>query len=299
MQRVSLRGLALAAVGLTVMQALAAPISFSDLLGRPRPAATRVLRYGPAKEEFGELFLPAGKGPHRAVVTIHGGCWLAELPGVELMDPVAADLQMRGFAVWNVEYRRVGSAGGGYPGTFLDIAGGIDALKTIAPANNLDLRKLVIVGHSAGGQLALWAAARAHLPKTSVLYATDPLAIAGVVSLAGIDDLPAYRANGPSACGGPDTIDGLIGPAAAAHRDVYADTSPAALLPIGVRQVIVSGGLDPIVPAAFARDYAAKARASGDDVREIEIPDAGHFELIDPTSQAWREIAPLIEALEK
>jgi acetyl esterase/lipase len=281
------------------LRAQAAPIAFSDLLARPRPAPTKVVNYGRLPEETGKLFLPAGPGPHRVVVMIHGGCWQAALPGTELMDYISADLQGRGFAVWNIEYRRVGGAGGGYPGTFLDVANAIDALRSLAPANNLDLRKVVLVGHSAGGHLAEWAAARAHLPKTSPLYRDNPLPIAGVVSLAGIDDLAAYRANGPSACGGPSTIDGLVGPATAAHRDVDADTSPAALLPIGTKQIVISGSLDHIVPTVFARDYTAKAKAAGDDATAIDIAGAGHFELIDPTSDAWKQIEPQIEALAK
>jgi pimeloyl-ACP methyl ester carboxylesterase len=109
--------------------------------------------------------------------------------------------------------------------------------------------------------------------------------------------LRRYRADGPSACGGPATIDGLVGAPSATHPDVYADTSPAALLPIGAQQAIVSGSRDAIVPAAFGRDYAAKAQAAGDDVHAIEIDGAGHFDLIDPASPAWREIVPLVDGL--
>ncbi|HEY1630068.1 MAG TPA: alpha/beta hydrolase [Rhizomicrobium sp.] len=290
--------IALALAALTFAAcAQAAPLSYTDLLARPRPQPTKVASYGTAKEQMGELFLPAGAGPHPVVVMIHGGCWQAELPGTELMDYLSADLQKRGFAVWNVEYRRIASPGGGYPGTFQDIADGLDTLRGLAPANALDLRKVVVVGHSAGGHLALWAAARPRLPKTSPLYRKDPLPIAGVVSLAGIDDLAAYRADGPAACGGPATIDSLVGPATASHPDVYADTSPSALLPIGARQLIVSGSLDHIVPTHFAAEYAAKAKAAGDDARALDIAGTGHFELIDPNSNAWKQIEPLIEAM--
>jgi acetyl esterase/lipase len=291
--------LGLAAVAVIALQARSAPISYTDLLARPRPAPTKVVSYGPAKGENGELFLPKGKGPFPVVVMIHGGCWLAELPGTELMDYIAADMQARGFAVWNMEYRRIGGVGGGYPGTFLDIADGIDALRSLAKANSLDLSRVIVVGHSAGGHLAVWAAARRHLPKTSLLYRKDPLPIAGVVSLAGIDDLEAYRADGPATCGGPQTIDDLVGKASPAHQDVFADTSPARLLPTGVKQVVVSASLDPIVPTRFARGYAAKAKAAGDTVQEMDIDGAGHFELIDPKSDAWKQIAPAIVALTK
>lgn len=285
---------ALIGVGVIVAGASSGTISYTDLLSRPLPAPTLTQHYGPAPNQFAELFMPRGNGPHRVVVLIHGGCWLAEIPGTPLMDYIAADLQQRGYAVWNIEYRRIGDAGGGYPGTFQDVAAALDSLRKIAPRYDLDLTRVVAVGHSAGGQLALWAAARPHLPKASALTQPNSLPIAAVVSLAGIDDLEAYRQSGPAACGGPQTIDALVGPTTAAHQDVYSDTSPARLLPIGVPQTIVSGALDPIVPQNFGHAYAAKAKAAGDPVQEVVLPDAGHFELIDPKSAAWKSILQII-----
>ena len=276
--------------------AAAAPISYRDLLARPRAKPTAIVTYGAAAHQFGELWLPAGRGPFRTVVLIHGGCWLAELPGTELMAYMAADLQARGYAVWSIDYRRIGEAGGGYAGTFQDTAAAIDKLRTLAPAHRLDLSHLVAIGHSAGGHLALWAAARRKIVKESPIGAVDPLAIAGVVSLAGIADLEAYRADGPAACGGPETIDALDG-ATVRGGDPFLDTSPAALLPLGVPQAVISGALDPIVPAKFGLDYAMAAAASGDKVREMAIQDAGHFELIDPSSAAWAKILLEIDIL--
>jgi len=292
-------------VGLTLGAVLgaatvrAAPISFADLLARPRPAPSQVIHYGAGPEQFGQLWLPSTRGPHPVVVMIHGGCWLASLPGVELTAPVAEDLMRRGIAVWNLEYRRLGDRGGGYPGTFEDIGRGVDRLRALAVADHLDLRHVVIVGHSAGGQLALWAAARRRLMGRERLSGADPLPVSGVVSLAGVADLAAYRASGPGACGEPETIDRLVGAPRRTAPGAYADTSPAAMLPIGVRQTVVSGALDPIVPARFGEAYSAKARAAGDPARSVVIPQAGHFELIDPTSPAWRRIVPLIEAMLK
>jgi acetyl esterase/lipase len=277
----------------------AAPISYRDLLARERAAPTKVIAYGAAPHQFAELWLPDGKGPHRTLVVIHGGCWLAALPGTELMAYMSEDLRKRGYAVWSIDYRRIGDDGGGYPGTFLDAAAAVDKLKELAPAHNVDLRKVVAIGHSAGGHLVTWAAARPRLPKTSPLAKTAPLPIAGVVSLAGINDLAAYRANGPSACGGPPTIDALVDASTRTGADVYADTSPAALLPVRVKQAVISGALDPIVPPAFGRDFAKTAAAKGDTVRELTIEGAGHFELIDPASKAWTEIRAEIDALMK
>jgi acetyl esterase/lipase len=195
------------AAGVIATRSRAGPISFGDLLARPRPIADHRIAYGPGPQQFGDLWLPKTPGPHRVVVLIHGGCWLADLPGLELMTYAADDLQRRGFAVWNIEYRRLGHAGGGYPGTFEDVAHGVDYLRTLAPTYGLDLHHLVLVGHSAGGHLALWDAARPRLPNTSALAGGDPLPIAGVMTLAGIDDLEAYRASGrmPAAGRRPST----------------------------------------------------------------------------------------------
>jgi len=257
------------------------------------------MHYGDEPSQFADLWLPSGSGSHPVLVLMHGGCWRADLPGLELMAYAAEDLRQHGFAVWNVEYRRLGEAGGGYPGTFEDIANAVDWLRKLANVKSLDLSNVVAVGHSAGGHLALWAAARRRLPKASPLYRDTPLPIKAVVSLAGIGDLSAYRAYGPPACGGPRVIDFLDGTASRGPWDVFNDTSPAEMLPIGVPQAIISGELDPIVPAAFGRAYAAKATAAGDPVQEITISDAGHFELIDPKSSSFEEIRSIIARFQK
>src|SRR6202050_70258 len=190
---------------------IAAPISYTELLARPRPAATERVHYGDAPSQFGDLWLPSGSGPHPVVVLMHGGCWRADLPGLELMAYAAEDLRQHGFAVWNVEYRRIGEPGGGYPGTFEDIADAADWLRKLADGNGLNLQNVIALGHSSGGQLALWAAARRRLPKASQLYRDNPLSLKAVIRLAGIDALSAYRAEGPPAVGGPRVIDFLDG----------------------------------------------------------------------------------------
>jgi hypothetical protein len=131
---------ALAAVAWPAAPAVADPISFMDLLARPRPAATARIHYGNAPSQFADLWLPDGNGPHPVVAMLHGGCWRADLPGVDLMAYAADDLRRRGIAVWNIEYRRLGEAGGGYPGTFEDVAAAVDWLRKIADANKLDLK---------------------------------------------------------------------------------------------------------------------------------------------------------------
>lgn len=266
------------------------PITFSQLLSQPRQSADRHIAYGADPLQFGELWIPKTGRRHPVIVLIHGGCWRADLPGRELMDYMAADLRDRGYAVWNLEYRRIGHPGGGYPGTFQDVAAGIDHLRALAPQYGLDLGRVAVSGHSAGGHLALWAAGRDRLPAASALRTPNPLPLRGAVSLAGIADLSSYRETGPEACGGPSTIDGLVGVQGTDGRDVFADTSPPALLPLGDRQVVVSGALDPIVPPRFGQTYAAVAAAAGDPATSVVLEGAGHFELIDPTSAVWRRI---------
>ena len=271
-------------------------LSFQDILDQAHGLHGSRITYGSDPLQFGELWLPRTDGKHRLVVMLHGGCWQADLPGLELQSPLSHALTTHGWAVWNLEYRRIGHQGGAYPGTFQDIAAGVDAVRGMAKANQLDLGRVVFMGHSAGGHLAAWAGARGRLPKTSVLWAKDPLLPMAVVTLAGINDLEAYHATGPDACGGPTTVENLVdfkrrGQAA------YADTSPPHLLPLDRRQIVVSGEFDPIVPPSFGEAYGAQARKAGDPAQVMTLPGAGHFELIDPKSLAWATLFPLIDAL--
>ncbi len=271
-------------------------LSFQDILGRAQGLHGTRIAYAPDPLQFGELWLPKTPGRHPLIVMIHGGCWRADLPGLELQSPLSQALTTHGWAVWNIEYRRIGHSGGAHPGTFQDIATGIDAVRGLAKANHLDLRHVVFMGHSAGGHLAAWASARGRLPNTSPLWTKDPLLPAAVVTLAGINDLEAFHASGPDACGGPTIVEALVDLKGRGAK-AYADTSPPHLLPLGRRQVVVSGEFDPIVPPAFGEGYAAKAKTAGDTVQVMTLPGAGHFELIDPKSRAWATLFPLIDAL--
>ena len=272
----------------------ARPISWRDLLDRERAPADARIAYGQGEEQYGELWLPEGDGPFPLVIMIHGGCWQAAIPGTILQDQLNADLKARGIAVWNLTYPRLGHETGGYPGTFDSVARGVDYARQLTRDYPIDPRRTVLMGHSAGGHLALWAAARGQLQDTP-LSVEDPFIPNGVITLAGINDLELYRAEGPGRCGEPDTVDALI----AGHPGdaPYADTSPDQLLPLHVEQVIVSGELDPIVPPQFGAAYAAEAEAAGDTVTEITLENAGHFELIDPTAPAWAVILDEVERL--
>ncbi|HEX8653918.1 MAG TPA: alpha/beta fold hydrolase [Allosphingosinicella sp.] len=136
-------------------------MAWPDLTGRPRPAADDTIRYGADSMQVVDLWLPPGRGPHPVVLMVHGGCWQTGIADRRLMDWAAADLRGRGIAVWNIDYRGVDRDGGGYPGTFADVAAAADALGRHAVARGLDWNRVVAVGHSAGGHLALWLAARA------------------------------------------------------------------------------------------------------------------------------------------
>ena len=231
-------------------------------------------RYGPHFHHFGDLYVPEGEGPFPVAVVLHGGFW-REQHTLDLTDPLARDLAARGWAAWNVEFRRVGElSGGGYPRTLEDVAEAIDALRTLdAP---LDLSRVVGIGHSAGGQLALWAAAR---PDAGV-----PLA--GVVAQAGITDLRAAE-HDPD---GEDAIALFAGGFAADVPDRYADASPLERLPIGVPQLLVHGTEDVRVPVDMSRRYAEAARAAGDEVELVIRPGEDHFVHLDVAGGAWADV---------
>jgi acetyl esterase/lipase len=277
----------IAAIWFMFDPAYAGLLSFRNLLARPQPAADHRIAYGDQPHQFGDLFLPKGDGRHDLVILIHGGCWLADLPGGELTAFMAADLRDHGFAVWNIDYRRLGHEGGGYPGTFQDTARAVDYARQLARDYPIKLDHVIITGHSAGGHLAAWAALRANLPGASPLKSNDPLPIGKVISLAGIVDLAAYRGDKASAaCDGPATIDRLIAGSALG----LADTSPIDMITAKPPQVVISGEFDPIVPPRIGAGYIGKAGQKNVRVKDLVIPNAGHFELIDPQSAAWASI---------
>src|SRR3954452_6464621 len=255
----------------------------------------REIAYGDHPDQVGDLHLPVGnpKPVSRGrrvgeggtesrrlplVLLIHGGFW--RLPWDRtLMTPLARDLATRGFAAWNIDYRRVGQEGGGWPGTLEDVAAAADA---VSGFESIDPDRVATVGHSAGGHLALCLAGRHRIP--AGMPGADPLARpCAAVSQAGVADLVAGARDrlGGGAC------QALLGaePAAAAER--YAASSPLALLPLGVPQLLVHGGRDDIVPPEQSRDYAAAGRAGGDEVELAEVSRADHFDVIEAGHPAW------------
>lgn len=249
-----------------------------DLLERPRPEPDATVAYGDSWLQVSDLWLPSGPGPHPTVLMVHGGCWQTQVADRRIMNWIAADLKARGIAVWNIDYRGVDRPGGGYPGTFLDAAAAADSLRTHAAAYHLDISRLVAVGHSAGGHLALWLAARPRLPQGSPLRTADPLPIHAVVSLGGLADLEE-AARSENGCGNE-----VIAQLTSGH---FADTSVPRLAPLGVPQLLVNGLQDRIIPIAYAESYAAPMRAAGDSVEVRMVDETGHIELIAPESAAW------------
>ena len=289
------------AVGLLAAAAMsAAPptrlMDWPDLLSRPRPKATETIRWGPGRAQFAQLWLPVGPGPHPVVLMIHGGCWQSKIANLSIMDWAAEDLRRRGLAVWNIEYRGIDEPGGGWPGTFVDAAGSADALRDNARRYNLEVSRIVAFGHSAGGHLALWLAGRPRLARSSPLWSARPLTIAAVVSSGGLPDLEADRAAKDAACGAK-AVDRLVGEPSAERPDVFADTSPARLLPLAVEQWIAVSDQDPVSPPWLARDWADKVKSAGDRVEMTVFPRSGHAELIAPGLAAWSAEAKMIERL--
>jgi acetyl esterase/lipase len=241
------------------------------------------LAYGTDTLQFGELYLPTGEGPHPVVILIPGGYWRARY-GLDLMNGLAEDLARRGFAAWNIEYRRMGNPGGGWPGTFQDVAQATDYLNELALTYNLDLKRVVPIGHSAGGHLALWLAARKRIPAASPISPrTEPLALTGAISLAGVLDLnQAYDLHLSN-----DAVVELLGATPSDAPERYAAASPASLLPLGIPQVLIHGTADDNVPIQVSQSYAAAARAAGDTLAYFEPEGVDHFDVINAETEVW------------
>lgn len=249
----------------------------SYLTADPRP---RRYRYGPEPSQFGTLSIPASTGPHAVVVLLHGGFW--HLPwGLDLMEGLADDLVPRGIAVWNLEYRRLGEPGGGWTGTFDDVLAGFDGLAELPGAGELDLTAVSVAGHSAGGHLALWLAAERG-PSASA-----PVTVTKALGLAAVADL---RAAWEQDVGG-EAVEALVGGSPHQLPERFDRASPIERLPLGVRQLLVHGERDRVVPAELSRLYVAEAKRRGDDAEVLVQPKAGHMDVVNPRSKAWKSAA--------
>ena len=284
--------------------AAAQGIQPADLWKQPVPAADHKLAYGQDALQFGELRLPKTKGLYPVVILVHGGCYVDRLPGRDPRDttfeplrPLAAALSEAGVATWNLEYRRAGNRGGGWPGTFLDLAAGADFLRTIARDNHLDLHRVVVVGHSSGGSFAHWLAARSKLPRSSPLYSKNPLHVKAVVNIDGPPDLAAFQPIERKACPVPGLTQ-LMGGTPSEQPERYSQSSATPLLPVGVPQAIVAGGFL-LTMYDLVSSYEAAARAKGDSVTVLNLEGAGHFDMLAPGSQYGKPVNEAILAFLK
>jgi acetyl esterase/lipase len=267
-----------------------------EVLTRPARAPDLVLSYGDEADQAADVHLPrltsaTGAPAHVSaplILFLHGGFWRAEY-GREHTAPLAEALARDGFAVCAPEYRRTGQPGGGWPGTFDDVAAAVDRLPGLvaeATGGLVDAGRVVLAGHSAGGHLALWAASRQRLPVGSRWHASGS-AGGRVVALAPVSDLVACyeRALGQQAAGalmggGPDEL-----------ADRYGEADPSQLLPAGARARLVHGTADDRVPCEMSLSYVRRARSVGDDAGCLLLPGAGHFDVIDPLSWCWPRVA--------
>ena len=246
----------------------------------PYHGTTERIAYGPAPSNWAELRLPVGPGPHPVVVLLHGGYYQRRY-GADYFVPLAEALTTEGFATWNVEYRRLGEDGGGYPGTFRDVADATDLLARLAPAKHLDLGHVTALGHSAGGQLALWLAS----PSRRRFAASEaPVRVTRVVALAPVTDLRDLAVKNRG------MVRELMGGEPSERSERYAEFSPIELVPLGVPQVVIHGTDDWLLPIAWSMRYVDAARANGDDATLVPVWGIGHIAVAEPTSYAWPHV---------
>jgi acetyl esterase/lipase len=263
--------------------------------------------YGDHPSQWGELFVPepavnggrAAARPDGVVVVIHGGYWRSQY-GAELGEPLARDLAAHGITAWNLEYRRAGN-GGGWPHTFEDVLAGIDRLKDIAPEYGLNLRKVVALGHSAGGHLAVWAAGRSRLSHISAADAdrqlhrnTDGLAVylSGVVSQSGVLSLSeAEKLNLSNGA-----VFNLMGGSSERYPQRHRYADPMTLLPLPVPVYVVHSTEDDDVPISLSEAYVHAAKIHGGQAHLLKVP-GDHFALIDPRAAAYKKCREIVQSL--
>lgn len=250
----------------------AAEVAILDLPAVPSDAR---IAYGPDPSQVADLRVPHGAGPHPVAIVIHGGYWKAAY-NLDHIGHLCAALTAAGVATWSLEYRRLGNAGGGWPGTFDDIRAGAAHLANVVASHRLDMSGVVAAGHSAGGHLALWLAAEMAIP------------LRRVVSLAGVADLRLaweLRLSGGIAAR-------LLGGTPEEVPDRYRAASPIERLPIAVPQYLIHGTADDTVPFELSARFAKASK----NATLIPLPGAGHFELIDPRAKEWPAVRDSIAA---
>jgi len=254
-------------------------VSAEDILSQPQPPPDERVAYGADPNHFLEVRLPRTKRPHSVLLNIHGGYWRAKYD-LAHAGHLCEALRTAGVATFNTEYRRVGNAGGGWPGTFADIRSAYGFVHQKHSRFHLDLDRLVVMGHSAGGQLALCLAA--HEPS-----------LRRVISLAGVVDLKKAFALHLS----QDAVAEFLGGKPDAVPEHYREADPMELGIPQARQYLLHGSEDDTVPPEFSREYVRQKKKTGESVQLLEIPHAGHFDLIDPASEAFKQVTSTVLAV--
>lgn len=250
-----------------------------------QPVAT--IAYGDDPLQVADLRVPAGEGPFPVAIIMHGGCFKASVDNRRGIAALADALGEKGFATWNIEYRRVGDPGGGWPGTFEDVAHAVDKLAEVAPRYRLDLDRVTVVGHSAGAFFALWTASRPRLPAP---WSATPIHPQSVVAIDGPGTLAPLVGADAQVCGEPVIVP-LMGGTPAEKPAEYALASPQDHLPLGVHQLAVVADL-----GDFMQPYLQAVRESGDRLDVLTPPGANHFDIVTPQTPNGRAVVDFIAA---
>lgn len=274
-----------------------------DILSKPVLRADHRIPYGSDPNQFGDLWLPDSRG--RAlpplVVFFHGGWWRSEYD-LGYAGYLCQALKKDGVACWSVEYRRVGETGGGWPNTFLDAAAGFDYVATLAKTYSLDMSRVITMGHSAGGHLAFWVAGRHHLDPHSELAVHQPqVPLAGTIALAGaVDlrltiDLSGYFTFAHD----KHEVYALMGGTPKEQPERYQQGDPGELLPFHIPQALIQGAEDGQIPPELPSRWAQMAKRMGEDVTVSIVPNADHFDVVDPESAAWGTVRSAVRKMMK
>ena len=262
----------------------------SSILTRPPPPFDERVMYGSDHRNFAELRIPTGNGAFPFLFVIHGGFWQSAYD-LSHIGHLCAAFTSKGIVTCNLEYRRLGDPGGGWPGTFQDVSLAIDhVLEMLSSDHRVDLTRTAVIGHSAGGHLALWLGGRHRIPNASPLRDAQKYRLGSTVSLAGVCDLrTAWRQRL-----GNGIVAKLMGGTPGQVPDRYNDGSPIELLPTGTRQVLIHGSIDDVVPVSQSEKFVERAEQLGEHPALVELDEVGHFELIDPESNAWSAVVEAV-----
>lgn len=253
------------------------------------PPPTAVEYYGADSLQWGALRMPEGPGPFPVAVVIHGGCWIDAL-GEGSLTPLAAALVDEGIATWDVEYRRLGHEGGGWPGSFLDVGAAVDYVRVLASDYPLDLERVVTVGHSSGAHYAVWAAGRPGLPSSSEIRGDDPFPVRAAVGIDGPMDLAAFRESG--VC--ETAIARLLGGEPDEQPERYAQASPLLMPPFQADIYLNPAGM--MFQVGDPEVMARRAAETGETVVVNPVPESNHFQLITPGHATFEPVVETIRA---